>query len=240
MQGTAEGQAKKRLTGNRLLSGRHRLAATLLALTCLASGCASLKEDAPQDQAREASQQQREDCECDDTATAQARKAAPDLSEQRLILSEGYSLLHRDAKRLNLSDLLLLAKSESDVVKDMVRDVAEFGGNVEKNLERIAKDYPGVRIDLDPLPDMEKRKRFAIAKDRAIEFAPGIGRGGRDYERTILISLLNGINHERHMCKVMAKEETDANLKKFLLDTEKGYDGLYDRIEELLDREYFK
>jgi len=29
-----------------------------------------------------------------------------------------------------------------------------------------ARDYSGVRIDLDPLPVMEKRKRFAIGKDR--------------------------------------------------------------------------
>jgi hypothetical protein len=51
---------------------------------------------------------------------------------------------------------------------------------------------------------------------------------------------MNGVNHERHLCKVMATEEPEASLKKFLTDTEHGYDRLYDRIETLLNKEYFK
>ena len=67
--------------------------------------------------------------------------------------------------------------------------MAEFGTKLKGDLERIARDYPGVRIDLDPLPEMEKRKRLAIAKDRALDFAPVIGRGGGEYERTVLIAV---------------------------------------------------
>ena len=67
-----------------------------------------------------------------------------------------------------------------------------------------------------------------------------IGHGGREYERTVLLGYVNGLNHERHLCQVMAEAEPDAGLKKFLLDTEKGYDGLYDRVTALLDKEYFK
>jgi hypothetical protein len=108
-----------------------------------------------------------------------------------------------------------------------------------KDLERIAKDYPGVRIDLDPLPEMEKRKRKAVGITRAKEFAPVVGKGGREYERTVLLSFANGLNHERHLCKVMAEAETDASLKKFLLDTETKYDALYKAAMNLLEKEYF-
>ena len=213
---------KLRLTHSGILK-----ATVILALISGTGACASLNNENDAQQ----------NCNC----TAQTKSGEPaKLGKQRLILSEGYSLLHRDATRLDLSDLLLLVKSESDSVKDIVKDVAAFAGEVKDDLERLAKDYPGVRVDIDALPEMEKRKRSAIAKSRAMEFAPGIGRGGRDYERVLLISLLNGINHERHMCKVLAQEETDANLKQFLLDTEKGYDRLYARIETLLDDEYFK
>lgn len=38
----------------------------------------------------------------------------------------------------------------------------------------------------------------------------------------------------------MAEAEPDAGLKKFLLDAEKRYDGLYDRVMALLDKEYFR
>lgn len=175
------------------------------------------------------------------SAKAEADRAkAPDLSKQRLMLSEGYSMLYKDASNLDLSELILYVKTESDAMHKVVTDVAEVGGQLKKDLERIAKEYPGVRIDLDPLPEMEKRKRAAISKDRARYFAPIVGHGGREYERTVLIGYANGINHDRHLCQVMAEAEPDASLKKFLLDAEKRYDGLYDRVTALLEKEYFK
>jgi hypothetical protein len=168
------------------------------------------------------------------------RQKAPGLSRQRLMLSEGYSLLYKDASNLDLAGLIVYVKTESDEVDDLVTAVAKFGGDLKRDLERVARDYPGVRIDLDPLPEMETRKRQALAKARARYFAPVIGKGGREYELSLLIAYSNGLNHERFMCQVMAEEEPDPGLKKLLLNTEKGYSGLYDRTMALLENEYFR
>jgi hypothetical protein len=157
-----------------------------------------------------------------------------------MMLSEGYSMLYKDAEKFDVAELILYVKVESEAMREIVTAVAEVGSQLKKDLERIAKDHRGVRIDLDPLPEMEKRKRAAIAKDRAKYFAPVIGHGGREYERTVLIGYANGLNHERHLCEVMAEAEPNATLKKFLLDAEKRYDGLYDRVTALLENGYFK
>lgn len=77
-------------------------------------------------------------------------------------------------------------------------------------------------------------------EDRTRYFAPVVGHGGREYERAVLLGYSNGLNHERHLCQVMAEAEPDESLKKFLLDAEKRYDGLYDRVNQLLEKEYFK
>jgi len=193
-------------------------------LAALAAGCANQEKVSQQPSVK----------------TAANRAKAPELSKQRLVLSEGYSMLYKDASNLDLSELILYVKVESEAVGKIVSAVAEVGGQLKKDLERIARDYPGVRIDLDPLPEMEKRKRAAITKDRARYFAPIIGHGGREYERTVLIGYANGINHERHLCQVLAEAEPDAGLKKFLLDAQKRYDGLYDRVTALLEEVYFK
>ena len=209
-----------------VFSVHHSLRRTVftLLLAGLAAGCAT-QEKVPKQPA----------------AKAEADHArAPELNKQRLMLSEGYSLLYRDASNLDLAELILYVKAESEAMNKVVTAVAEVGGLMKKDLERIAKDYPGVRIDLDPLPEMEKRKRAAITKDRARYFAPIVGHGGREYERTVLLGYVNGINHERHLCRVMAEAEPDASLKKFLLDAEKRYDGLYDRVVALLEKDYFK
>jgi hypothetical protein len=201
-----------------------RLTVFTLVLAGLAAGCANLEKGSRQPDVK-----------------AQANRAkASDLSKQRLVLNEGYSMMYTDAGSFDFAELILYVKVESESMNEVVTAVAEVGGQLKKDLERISKNYPGVRIDLVPLPEMEKRKRAAISKDRARYFAPVIGHGGREYERTVLIGYVNGINHERHLCQVMAEAEPDAVLKKFLLDAETRYDGLYDRVTALLDKDYFK
>jgi hypothetical protein len=164
---------------------------------------------------------------------------APKLSKERQVLSEGYSILYQDARKFDASDLVLLVKAEPDAMKKLVNSVSEMGDELKKDLERIANEYPGVRIDLDPLPELEKRKRKAVGMTRAKEFAPVVGKGGREYERTVLMSFANGLNHERHLCRVMAEAETDAGLRKFLVDTGTKYDALYEAAMTLLEKEYF-
>jgi len=163
-----------------------------------------------------------------------------DLSEQRTMLSEGYSLLYADATKMDRVGLVLYVKKESQEFDDVVTEISKFGDEFRQDLERIARDYPGVRIDLEPLPEMEARKRFAIAMDRMLRFAPLVGRSRLEYERTMLIGLAGALDHERHLCRVMAKEEPDAGLKKVLVSAEKRYDGLYDLVTNLLNREHFK
>jgi len=201
-----------------------RYVASTLLLAVFAAGCANLEAVSKEPGVK---------AEAD-------RAKGPELNKQRLMLSEGYSMLYKDASNLDLTQLILYVKVESEAMDKVVTAVGEFGDQLKKDLEKIARDYPGVRIDLDPLPEMEKRKRAAIGKDRARYFAPVIGHGGREYERTMLIAYANGMNHERHLCQVMAEAEPDASLKKFLLDAEKRYDGLYDRVTALLNKEYFK
>jgi len=172
---------------------------------------------------------------------AAADHAAVDaLGKQRLMLNEGYSLLYTDASNIDLVDLVLYVKSDPKEFDKIITEISDYGGDLKKHLERIARDYPAVRIDLKPLPEMEMRKRSAIVKDRARYFAPVIGHGGREYERTMLIAMSNGLNHESHMCRVMAAEEPDPALKKFLLQSEQHYNALYTVVLDLLGREYFK
>lgn len=164
-----------------------------------------------------------------------------DLGAQRTMLSEGYSMLHADASQLGRVDALLYVKFESQALDEVLTAISRFGDDLSADLERIARDYPAVRIDLKPLPEMETRKRFAIGKDRALRFVPLIGGGSRmEYERTMLMGMANALNHESHLCRVMAAEEPDASLKEFLLATEKRYQALYALTMGVLDRDYFR
>ena len=175
-------------------------------------------------------------CDQDDARLGQGS----DLSQQRVMLSEGYSLLYADATKIDRMGLVLYVKKESQEFDDVVTEVSRYGDEFKRDLERIARDYPGVRIDLEPLPEMEARKRFALGMDRMMRFAPLMGRSRLEYERTMLIGLAGALDHERHLCRVMAQEEPDAGLKKVLASAEKRYDDLYELVMNLLNREHFK
>src|SRR6187200_3737686 len=89
-------------------------------LAGLAAGCATTEETSQQPGAK---------VEAD-------RAKAPDLSKQRLMLSEGYSMLYKDASNLDLAELILYVKVESEAVDKIVTAVAEVGGRLKKDLER--------------------------------------------------------------------------------------------------------
>ncbi|MEO8223596.1 MAG: hypothetical protein ABI661_02240 [Gammaproteobacteria bacterium] len=166
--------------------------------------------------------------------------SAPELDHQRLILSEGYSILRNDAEGFSRAKLLLYFKVESDDFERVIAHVADFGTDLKAELARVDRDYPGVRTDLDPLPEMEKRKRMTTALDKVRENAPLVGNSGREYERTVLISISNGLNQERHLAGEISKEEPDAGLKKFMLGVKARMDALYAETEALLRKSYYR
>jgi hypothetical protein len=194
----------------------------ILALTALLTACAATQQS---------------DCLC---SRADKAAAGKELTAQRRILAEGYSIMHRDATTISAVRALLYVKKESDEFDKIVTEVSEYGGQLKKDLERLSKEYPAVRLDLDPLPEMEKRKRFQTGVDRFFEIAPITGKSGPAWERTLLISLANGLNQERHLAEEMAKEEPNAQLKKFLTDTDATLTAYWKRADALLERRYFK
>jgi hypothetical protein len=162
------------------------------------------------------------------------------LGAERKMLSEGYSILDHDAEMFSRTRLILYAKIETDEFDDLITAVSAFGRKLHADLSRIDRDYPGVRIDLDPLPELEKRKRRTTAIDKALRFIPVVGNSGAEYERTVLISLANGLNQERHLVRELSDAETDAGLKDFLRGVQVKMDALYERAENLLLKHHYR
>lgn len=173
--------------------------------------------------------------------TASAADAGKDKdAQQRRILNEGYSILYRDARTLSAVKYLLWIKLESDDFDAVVTEVSEFGTRLHSDLADLPSRYPAVKVDLDPLPEMEKRKRIATGWDKFKSVAPLTGADGRKWERIVLNSMTNGINQERHLAAEIAKDETDPGLKQFALKTQAEMDRLYEKCEALMERDYFK
>ena len=149
-------------------------------------------------------------------------------------------MLRKDANTLATVHLLLYVKSEQDFFAQYVNEVSAYGKQLKDKLDELPAKFPALRVDLDPLPELEKRKRLATGIDKFIDIAPVIGKSGPQFERTLLISLSNGLNQERHLLQEMGKLEPDPALRQFLDREYTRMNTLYEQSETLLIRHYYR
>lgn len=111
---------------------------------------------------------------------------------------------------------------------------------LQTDLERIARDYPAVKIDLDPLPEIEQRKRESISSDTRKSLAPIVGKTGVAFERKLLLSASGALNQLKFKCQVMAARESVASLRQVLTNAGQRFAALYDEDVKLLNERYFR
>jgi hypothetical protein len=165
---------------------------------------------------------------------------AADRRANRDALNAGYSLLYDSASSLSDVQKVFYIKVESDPVERVIGEISDYAAALQADLERIAQDYPAVRIDLDPLPELEKRKRESISSDTRKSLAPLVGKTGTAFERKLLLAASGALNQLMFQCRVMAEREPVDSLRQVLLDAEKRFAALYDEDVKLLNERYFR
>jgi hypothetical protein len=193
--------------------------ALLIGLAGLAGGCA------------EFSTAQREP-----EAQPQQRAGAQD---QRTMLNEGYSIFYSNVDSLAKFDLIFLVKSEAEPVNEVTTAVTDYADTLKATLDRVARDYPAVNMELDPLPVIEQRTRGGMTNDRLMSFAPAVGLTGESFDRRMLQALEGTLNNLRFMAKALAEEEPEPSLKQIATAAHGRLDELYERVLALLDEKYF-
>lgn len=169
-----------------------------------------------------------------------AEKKQDESQFTRQDLNEGYSLLYMAVGSLSSTDKAFYVKFESDAVEKVIGDTSDYAAKLQADLERISEDYPAVKIDLDPLPVMEKRKRAAISSDTLKSLAPIVGKSGPAFERKLLLSSAGALVQLEFQCQVMAMHEPVESLRAVLNDAQARFGELYEAQVKLLNEVYFK
>ena len=201
--------------------------ALLIGLAGLVGGCAEFSA-ALRDP--EAQPQQRADAQPRQNAGAQ---------DQRTMLNEGYSIFYSTLDGLSKFDLVFLVKSEAEPVNEVTTAVTDYADTLMATLERVARDYPAVDIELEPLPVMEQRTRGGMTNDRIRSFAPVVGLTGESFDRRMLQALEGTLNNLRFMAKALAEEEPEPSLKQIATTAHSRLEELYQRVLTMLDEKYF-
>jgi hypothetical protein len=168
------------------------------------------------------------------------RKPTPDKNAPRAQLSIGYSLLYQEADGIPKLKWILMFKDKPEEMGRLTHELVSYYEQLADSMRKLSKQYPAMRIDVEPMSEIESKERKAIGADLAKDFAPLVGKSGVKFEREALLMFYNSLNEQRHLTGVMVGLETDPTLKKFLETTKGQLEELYAKVGVLLDRRYFQ
>jgi hypothetical protein len=176
-----------------------------------------------------------------------AAKPQPQRSiTARPVISHGYALLYERASELKQVDELkqldkiLLVKRQSNEVKKVTHDVADWAAKLSDEFESLASRYPSVRLDDTGLPDVERGTIEDLNREHVKRILPLVGKSGPEYERLLLFDEWDRTEHESHLASALADFETDEQRKAFLSRVARRYQELYDEVGALLRKRYFR
>jgi hypothetical protein len=169
----------------------------------------------------------------------EARKPIPDQNATRAQLSIGYSLLYQEADGIPKLKWILMFKDKPEEMGRLTNDLIIYYQQLAETMRRLSKQYPGMRIDVAPMSEIEAAERKAIGEELAKDLAPLVGKSGVKFEREALLMFYDTLNEQRHLTKVMVGLETDPGLKKFLETTNTQLEERYAKVGALLNRRYF-
>jgi hypothetical protein len=168
------------------------------------------------------------------------KKPIPDKNAPRAQLSIGYSLLYQEADGIPKLKWILMFKDKPEEMGRLTHELVSYYEQLADSMRKLSKQYPAMRIDVEPMSEIESKERKAIGADLAKDFAPLVGKSGVKFEREALLMFYNSLNEQRHLAGVMVGLETDPTLKKFLETTKGQLEELYAKVGVLLNRRYFQ
>jgi hypothetical protein len=167
------------------------------------------------------------------------RAPTPDKNAPRAQLSIGYSLLYQEADGIPKLKWLLMFKVKPEEMGRLTTELISYYQQLAETMQRLSKQFPGMRIDVTAMSEIESEERKAIGEDMAKDMAPIVGKSGVEFEREALLMFYDSLNEQRHLTGVMVGLEPDPALRKFLETTKAELDEHYTQVGALLSRRYF-
>ncbi len=171
---------------------------------------------------------------------SETRPAAAELGKVRAELNVGYSLLYQQADGIPKMKWILMFKDKGKDLDQTATGMMAYYQQLAQSMEQLAAKNPALRLDAVTMPEILVDTRKAIGLDMAKDFAPLVGNTGMTFERELLLMFYNALDEQRHLVGVMIEREPEPGLKSFLEKTKAQLEGKRGKLEELLNRRYFK
>ncbi|WP_428380717.1 hypothetical protein [Nevskia ramosa] len=171
---------------------------------------------------------------------AEPKPAAAEPGKLRAELNVGYSLLYQQADGIPKMKWILMFKDKGNELDQTATGMMEYYKQLAQSMEQVAAKNPALRLDAVTMPDILVDTRKAIGIDMAKDFAPLVGNSGVAFERELVLMFYNALDEQRHLVGVMIEREPEPGLKSFLEKIRTQLEGKRSKLEDLLNRRYFK
>ncbi len=175
---------------------------------------------------------------CGKPADAKAVAATP--GKVRAQLNVGYSLLYQQAGGIPKMKWILMLKDKPERLDEATTGLMDYYKQLALSLEKVAAQNPALRLDATTMPELLVDTRKAIGADLAKDFAPLVGDTGLKFERELLLMFYNALDEQRHLVGVMIELEPEPALQSFLEKTRTQLEGRRSKLEDQLNRHYFR
>ncbi|WP_293392294.1 hypothetical protein [Nevskia sp.] len=172
--------------------------------------------------------------------SVEPKPTATDSGKVRTELNVGYSLLYQQADGIPKMKWILMFKDKGKELDQTTTGMMEYYKQLAASMEQLAAKNPALRLDAVTMPEILVDTRKAIGVDMAKDFAPLVGNTGHEFERELVLMFYNALDEQRHLVGVMIEREPESGLKSFLEKTKTQLEGKRGKLEELLNRRYFK
>lgn len=171
---------------------------------------------------------------------AEPKPATAEPGKLRAELNVGYSLLYQQADGIPKMKWILMFKDKGNELDQTATGMMDYYKQLAQSMEQVAAKNPALRLDAVTMPDILVDTRKAIGIDMAKDFAPLVGNSGVAFERELVLMFYNALDEQRHLVGVMIEREPEPGLKSFLEKTRTQLEGKRSKLEDLLNRRYFK
>ena len=171
---------------------------------------------------------------------SETKPATADPGKVRAELNVGYSLLYQQADGIPKMKWILMFKDKGNELDQTTTGMMDYYKQLAASMEQLAAKNPALRLDAVTMPEILVDTRKAIGVDMAKDFAPLVGNTGHEFERELVLMFYNALDEQRHLVGVMIEREPEPGLKSFLEKTKAQLEGKRSKLEELLNRRYFK
>ena len=169
---------------------------------------------------------------CDSGSSAGSHDA-PEIAA--LQHDHGYALLYATIKDESEVDKVLVIKSPSAPVKEVIKSIGEFSRNTKASIESLAKENPPLAIKDQGLPAAETKARAAISSATSKQI---LLHGGKELEFRLLLTQHEALNYITYLSRTLAEAEPTPNRKQFLENVSKDATALHDQVLALMKTPY--